>query len=95
MHEKERHRIILATVQARPVASVGELVDIIGVSEATIRRDIAALDESGALRRVRGGAEALDPPSQNALIGRPFSVSETLNLCRQAGHRPNGGSALR
>ena len=80
MHEKERHRIILATVQARPVASVGELVDIIGVSEATIRRDIAALDESGALKRVRGGAEALDPPSQNALIGRPFSVSETLNL---------------
>ncbi len=80
MHEKERHRIILAAVRARPVASVADLVDIIGVSEATIRRDIAALDEKGALKRVRGGAEALDPPSQNALIGRPFSVSESLNL---------------
>lgn len=80
MHEKERHRIILATVQARPVASVADLVEITGASEATIRRDIAALHVKGALRRVRGGAEAINLSEQSALIGRPFSVSETLNL---------------
>lgn len=80
MHENERHRIILATVQARPVASVTELVDITGASEATIRRDIAALDLRGELRRIRGGAEAINAPSQNALLGRPFAVNETINL---------------
>ena len=58
LHETERHRVILAAVQARPVATVAELVDITGTSEATIRRDITALDEQGQLRRVRGGAEA-------------------------------------
>ena len=80
LHETERHRVILAAVQARPVATVAELVDITGTSEATIRRDITALDEQGQLRRVRGGAEAVNPPEQGGLIGRPFSVNETINI---------------
>jgi DeoR/GlpR family transcriptional regulator of sugar metabolism len=80
VHESERQKIILATVQARPVASVADLVEITGASEATIRRDIAALHVRGALRRVRGGAEAVNPPEQSALLGRPFSVNETRNL---------------
>ena len=80
MHEAERHRVILAAVQSRPVATVGELVDITGTSEATIRRDIAALHVAGRLRRVRGGAEAVNPPEQNGLLGRPFAVNETINM---------------
>ncbi len=80
MHENERQKIILATVQARPVASVADLVEITGASEATIRRDIAALHVRGVLRRVRGGAEAVNPPEQSALLGRPFSVNESRNL---------------
>ncbi|MCB1516002.1 MAG: DeoR/GlpR transcriptional regulator [Hyphomicrobiaceae bacterium] len=80
MHENERHRIILATVQARPVASVTDLVEITGASEATIRRDIAALHMQGALRRIRGGAEAVNPPRQSALAGQPFSIKESINM---------------
>jgi DeoR family ulaG and ulaABCDEF operon transcriptional repressor len=80
LHETERHRVILAAVQSRPVATVIDLVEMTGTSEATIRRDIAALDEQGRLRRVRGGAEALNPPEQGALMGRPFAVNETINM---------------
>ena len=80
MHETERHRVILAAVQARPLATVAELVEITGTSEATIRRDIAALHVQNRLRRVRGGAEAINPPEQGGLIGRPFSVNETINI---------------
>jgi DeoR family transcriptional regulator, ulaG and ulaABCDEF operon transcriptional repressor len=80
LHETERHRVILAAVQSRPVATVGDLVDITGTSEATIRRDIAALHVAGQLRRVRGGAEAVNPPEQGGLMGRPFSVNETINM---------------
>jgi DeoR family ulaG and ulaABCDEF operon transcriptional repressor len=80
MHETERHRVILAAVQARPLATVAELVDITGTSEATIRRDIAALHMQNRLRRVRGGAEAINPPEQGGLMGRPFSVNETINI---------------
>ncbi|PRX10708.1 UNVERIFIED_ORG: DeoR family transcriptional regulator [Martelella mediterranea] len=79
MHEKERHRIILSAVQEKPVATVAELVDLTESSEATIRRDIAALHVQKRLRRVRGGAEALSPPQFVGLAGRPFSVNEMMN----------------
>ncbi|MFV0333649.1 MAG: DeoR family transcriptional regulator, partial [Tropicimonas sp.] len=56
MHESERHRVILSAVQDRPVAMVADLCTLTGASEATIRRDIAALHMRKELRRVRGGA---------------------------------------
>lgn len=83
MHETERHRIILSAAEDRPVVTVAELCDLTGASEATIRRDIAALHVQGRLRRVRGGAEALNPPAQGALVGRPFSVNETINIAQK------------
>ncbi len=79
MHEKERHRIILSAVQDKPVITVPELVDLTDSSEATIRRDIAALHVQKRLRRVRGGAEAINPPQFVGLAGRPFSVNEGLH----------------
>lgn len=79
MHEKERHRIIVSAVQDKPVATVLELVELTDSSEATIRRDIAALHVQKKLRRVRGGAEALHPPQFVGLAGRPFSVNESIN----------------
>jgi DeoR family ulaG and ulaABCDEF operon transcriptional repressor len=83
MHEKERHRIILSAVQEKPVVTVQEMVDLTDSSEATIRRDIAALHVQKRLRRVRGGAEAISPPQFIGLAGRPFSVNETLNASQK------------
>ena len=80
MHEKERHRIILSAVQDRPVITVAELCALTGASEATIRRDVAALHMQKRLRRVRGGAEALSPSTFPGLAGRPFSVNETIRI---------------
>ena len=83
MHEKERHRIILSAIQERPVATVQEMVDLTESSEATIRRDIAALHLQKRLRRVRGGAEAISPPQFLGIAGRPFSVNETLHAAQK------------
>ena len=80
MHEKERHTIILSAIEERPVVTVIELCTLTGASEATIRRDIATLDQQKQLRRVRGGAEALNPPQFVGLAGRPFSVNETMRI---------------
>jgi DeoR family transcriptional regulator, ulaG and ulaABCDEF operon transcriptional repressor len=80
MHESERHRIIESAVQDRPVATVTDLVQMTGASEATIRRDIATLHVQKKLRRVRGGAESIAPPQFVGLAGRPFSVNETMNI---------------
>lgn len=82
MHESERHRVILSAVQAKPFVAVVELVDLTESSEATIRRDIAALHLQKRLRRVRGGAEAVSP-AVASLTGRPFSVNASINIAQK------------
>ena len=83
MHEKERHRVILSAVQDRPVVTVIDLCSLTGASEATIRRDIATLHVQNKLRRVRGGAEAINPPQFVGLAGRTFAVNETINIAQK------------
>ncbi len=80
MHELERQKIILSAVEEKPVATVAELVALTDSSEATIRRDIASLHVANKLRRVRGGAEALLPPTHSSLAGRPFSVNQAMHV---------------
>ena len=80
MHESERHRLILSAIQDRPVVTVIDLVNLTGVSEATVRRDVAALHMQKKLRRVRGGAEAISPPQFVGLAGRTFAVNETIRI---------------
>ncbi|MBS7544166.1 DeoR/GlpR family DNA-binding transcription regulator [Ancylobacter oerskovii] len=83
MHETERHRVILSTIQAKPFASVAELVELTDSSEATIRRDIAQLHLAKKLRRVRGGAEALAPTHVTVLNGRPFALNVSINIAQK------------
>ncbi len=83
MHESERHRIILSAVQEKPVVTVAEMVALTDSSEATIRRDIATLHVQQKLRRVRGGAESINPPQFVGLAGRTFSVNETINVAKK------------
>jgi len=80
MHEQERHRVILSAVQERAVVTVGDLCNLTGASEATIRRDIAALHMQQKVRRVRGGVESLHPPQFVGLAGRTFAVNETMRI---------------
>lgn len=83
MHESERHRLILSAVQDRPMVTVSDLVTLTGVSEATIRRDIATLHVQKRLRRVRGGAESIAPPQFVGRAGRPFSVNEGIRIAEK------------
>ncbi|MEZ5755861.1 MAG: DeoR/GlpR family DNA-binding transcription regulator [Paracoccaceae bacterium] len=83
MHESERHRIILSAIEGRPVVTVADLVTLTGASEATIRRDIAALHVQKKLRRVRGGAESIAPAQFVGINARPFSVNEGIRLAEK------------
>lgn len=56
MNARERQQVILEAVQARGKVTTAELSLRFGVSEMTVRRDIALLEQDGALRRVHGGA---------------------------------------
>lgn len=60
MEAEERRDTIVEVVRAQGVATVAELVDRLGLSEATIRRDLLKLDDRGLLKRVHGGARPVD-----------------------------------
>ncbi|WP_019348390.1 DeoR/GlpR family DNA-binding transcription regulator, partial [Mycolicibacterium conceptionense] len=55
----ERHEAIVDAVDTAQTISTDELVRRLGVSAETVRRDLALLEERGALRRVHGGAAAI------------------------------------
>lgn len=56
MYAEERQEAIAALVIANGRASVAELAQAYDVTTETVRRDLAALDRAGILRRVHGGA---------------------------------------
>jgi len=63
------------------MATVAGLVELTGTSEATVRRDIAALEAQGRLCRVWGGAKAVETTeSHEVLDGLRQEVAPTSNL---------------
>ena len=60
MFAEERQQLISALVAERGRVSVTELADRFSITTETIRRDLAALEVSGNLRRVHGGAVPSD-----------------------------------
>ncbi|MGE3832350.1 MAG: DeoR/GlpR family DNA-binding transcription regulator [Parvibaculaceae bacterium] len=102
MDENERHHLILDALKERPFATVKDLLDILDVSPATIRRDIAKLHDQGAVRKVFGGiataAERRDAPDR--LSALPFSENQMLAveakraIAREAEALVHDGDAL-
>ncbi len=56
----ERQGKIREIMRQRGVVRVDELGELLGVSAATVRRDLAELDLRGVVRRVHGGAVAVE-----------------------------------
>ena len=56
MYAEERQQAIAALVISKGRASVTELAQTYDVTTETVRRDLAALDRAGVVRRVHGGA---------------------------------------
>ena len=52
---QERRNRLLEMVRVRRFASLLELVDTLGVSESTVRRDLDYLERQGSARRIHGG----------------------------------------
>ncbi|HTM82556.1 DeoR/GlpR family DNA-binding transcription regulator [Asticcacaulis sp.] len=69
MHLQDRWKRIIDELNSERVTSVEELTERLGVSPATIRRDLNELHELGHLLRVRGGATRADSTIQNPRAG--------------------------
>lgn len=55
---RQRRGALMAAIHARGECSVVELAEATGASEATVRRDLAALERQGMVDRTWGGARA-------------------------------------
>lgn len=67
MLTEERLQGIWRIVTEKGSASIQELMDALHISESTVRRDLALLDEQGRIQKVRGGA---------MVIGDAYSTKE-------------------
>lgn len=74
MLTEERYKIILEKINANSVVYVNELVESLGISESTIRRDLNYLNNQGKLKKVHGGA---------TLIEKEFNTKDSLFRYRE------------
>ncbi|MGV8984901.1 MAG: DeoR/GlpR family DNA-binding transcription regulator [Cypionkella sp.] len=79
MHERERWHLILTRLRERGIVRVNELATLTGASLATLRRDLARLEDAGQLRRIHGGAETAEVSGQGDLTAASFGASQTTN----------------
>ncbi|MCL2897771.1 HTH-type transcriptional regulator UlaR [Brenneria tiliae] len=77
MTESQRHNAIIDFLQRQRQITVADLIEHFDVSPATARRDINKLDESGKLRKVRNGAEAVNIPRP---AWSPLNIYQAQNL---------------
>lgn len=100
MSESHRHTTIIGLLEERPFVSVKELQLLLGVSAATVRRDIDKLDEAGLARKVHGGLAALDGAPRRRAVSLPFienrdiAVEAKRAIARAAGGLVRDGSLI-
>ena len=78
MLTEQRYQKIMDIVDSKKTVTVLELVQKLGISESTVRRDLVSLDKLGKLIRVHGGATSLELQYETADID--ISKKSTLNL---------------
>lgn len=79
----ERQQLIAEIVRKQRTATVEELSGRLGVSEATIRRDLEKLTGNGTVQRAHGGAIAVQTAEPEPPV--LHRVSEHANLKRRIG----------
>ena len=90
MFEEERHEQIVQLLKGGRMVSVGEIAKQLFVSEATVRRDLTALERAGVLRRVYGGAVLTGANRDVPLLMRE-AVQRLMRRRRQRARRAAAG----
>lgn len=78
MSDHDRHRVIRELLKERPFASVRDLQKVLGVSAATVRRDIDKLHETGFARKVYGGISAAEGYASARASARPYNENRDI-----------------
>lgn len=98
MSDFERQQRIVSILDERPFASVRDLQSLIGVSGATIRRDIEKLNDAGRARKVYGGVAASEHSNRAASLpffeNRDIAVAAKRAIAREAERLVQDGSSI-
>ena len=70
VRQSDRFNHIITQLSTHGSVGVGDLVDAMGVSAATIRRDLALLEGQRLLARTHGGASPTPPPRGSPRVPR-------------------------
>jgi DeoR/GlpR family transcriptional regulator of sugar metabolism len=91
----DRLQMIADLVSARGSVRGSDLVEMLGVTDETIRRDLLRLSELGIVRRSRGGAVAARTPDEAGTAQRLREhASEKLAIGRRAAEMVADGSSV-
>lgn len=71
---EERQRRIEELLRRQSIASLAEVIEVTGTSEATARRDLAQLERLGLLARTRGGARAVQ---RHSTLEEEFEIRQS------------------
>ena len=91
-----RHKEIIALLNENGAVSIRDLTQRLFVSEATVRRDLAELERSGALKRVFGGAKPVFDTSDAI----PLYIRESIDsdakkeICSKAAELIKDGDTI-
>lgn len=99
MYAEERQQAICREVSQRARVSVTALADRFAVTTETIRRDLAALERTGDIRRVHGGAvdASTAPRAERGLAARQDERNDEKARIAHAALEflpPDGGSVI-
>jgi DeoR family transcriptional regulator, fructose operon transcriptional repressor len=90
----QRRGNILKTIESQGFASLQELVDQLGASESTVRRDLEHLDRIGQIRRTRGGAAYVGESLTAFDDRRGRAVGEKQEIGRKAAELVEPGETV-
>jgi DeoR/GlpR family transcriptional regulator of sugar metabolism len=99
MLAEQRQKLILEEVRLRGAIRVGELIQLLDVSDMTIRRDLDALATAGLVDKVHGGATApdwlsADEPGFEAKSHRQLDEKEAIARAASALVKPGQAIGL-
>ncbi len=80
MKDRERQNEIVDLLKDFRFLSNSQLMEKLGVSEATIRRDLTKLAKQGLIRRLRGGAETIERFVRKHPAWEPFKNNQIVNF---------------
>jgi DeoR/GlpR family transcriptional regulator of sugar metabolism len=102
MFGAERRHLIVELLSANGALSLRDIAEAVGVSEVTVRRDVAALEKRGLLERRHGGAVVPGMDAGGAtLLGSEATIPRTAMFGAERRHlilelvRANGAVSLR